>query len=46
MASRIAVYTDGSIDDSDEDLETIQKWMIDRLLKFKEVFGPYLTELI
>jgi len=46
MASRIAVYTDGSIDDSDEDLETIQVWMIDRLLKFKEVFGPYLTELI
>ncbi len=34
-ASRLALYTDGAIDDSDVDLEKIKQWHIDRLLKFK-----------
>ena len=45
-ASRIAVYTDGSINDSDERLAIIRGWMVERLLKFKEVFGPRLAELV
>ena len=45
-ASRIAVYTDGSIDDDDQMLEEIRAWMVERLLKFEEVFGPRLAELV
>ena len=44
-ASRIAAVRAGSIDDNQETLEEIQDWMVDRLLKFKEVFGPRLNEL-
>ena len=44
-ASRIATYTDGSIEDSDDKLLEIRNWMVDRLLKFKEVFGPKLADL-
>ena len=45
-ASRIAVYTNGSIDDPEERLAEIREWMVERLLKFKEVFGPRLAELV
>ena len=44
--SGIMVPRDGSIDDDDDTLEEIQTWMVDRLLKFKEVFGPRLAELV
>ena len=44
-ASRIAVVRPGSIDDDEDTLEEIQDWMVDRLLKFKEVFAPRLAEL-
>ena len=44
-ASRIAVYTDGSIDDPDDKLAEIHDWMVERLLKFRDVFGPLLDEL-
>ena len=44
-ASRIASVRAGSIDDDQETLEQIQDWMVDCLLKFKEVFTPYLDEL-
>ena len=44
-ASRISAVRAGSIDDDQETLEQIQDWMVDRLLKFKEVFGPRLAEL-
>ncbi len=37
IASRIALYRDGSIEDSEARLEEIKKWHIDRLLKLKEV---------
>ena len=45
-ASRIAAYTDGSIGDSENDLATTRMWMVDHFLKFKEVFGPRLAELV
>ena len=44
-ASRIAVVRQGSIDDDEDTLEEIHDWMVDRLLKFKEVFAPRLDEL-
>ena len=43
-ASRISVQRDGGIYDEDRHDE-IREWMVDRLLKFKEVFGPLLDEL-
>ena len=42
----IAVTRAGSITDSPEVLEEIQDWMIERLLKFKQIFGPRLKDLI
>ena len=45
-ASRIAIYRDGAIDASEEDLADIKKWHIEHLLKFKEVFTPYLKEIL
>lgn len=36
-ASRIAVYRNGSIEDDSATLEEIKNWMIQKLLKFKEV---------
>ena len=44
-ACRIQVVRPGTIDDYDDALAEIRGWMVDRLLKFKEVFGPYLEEL-
>lgn len=41
-ASRIAIYRDGSIRDSDEELSEIKKWHIEHLLKFKKMFVPLL----
>lgn len=44
-ASRIDAVRDGSIDDDDETLEEVRDWMVERLLAFKEVFGPRLAAL-
>ena len=44
-ASRISVVRQGSIEDNEDTLKVIQDWMVDRLLKFKEVFAPRLDEL-
>ena len=44
-ACRIAVTRPGAITDSPEILEEIQDWMIEKLLKFKQVFGPRLKDL-
>lgn len=38
-ASRIALYRDGSIDDSSEEVQSIHDWAIEKLLRFKHVFG-------
>jgi hypothetical protein len=44
-ACRVASYKSGSIDDSREKLEEARAWAIDRLLKFKSIFGPRLRGL-
>ena len=44
-ASRLALYTDGSIEDSDSDLETIKSWHIERLLKLKSILGDKVSLL-
>lgn len=43
-ASRIGTYRNGSIDDSEETLDEVRSWAIERLLKFKQVFGRWLLE--
>lgn len=45
-ACRVACYREGSIQDSAEKIEEYHDWMIDRLLRFKRVFGPILPKLI
>ncbi len=44
-ASRIAVYCAGSVDASNEELLRLQGWAIDRLLRFRVVFGPRIREV-
>ncbi len=44
-ACRVACYTTGSIEDSAEQQEQYRKWAIERLLRFKKVFGPRLPAL-
>ena len=44
-ACRINLVRAGSIDDNADTLEDIQSWMVESLLKFKEVFGPRLAEI-
>lgn len=44
-ACRILATRPGNINQDQQTLEQIQDWMVDRLLKFKEVFGPRLAEL-
>ena len=44
--SEIMVVRPGSIDDDEETLAEIRAWMVERLLKFKQVFGPRLDELV
>jgi len=41
-ACRIAVYRQGTIEDSTASLEEYHKWTVDHLLRFKAVFGPRL----
>lgn len=45
IASRITLYHEGSIKDSDERLGEVRAWVMDRLLELKRVFGPRLAEL-
>lgn len=44
-ACRIAAYATGSIEDPAEQWEQHRKWSIDRLLRFKKVFGRRLPDL-
>ncbi len=46
QACRIALHTEGSIDDSDDELRELRAWMVGNLLTFKDVFSPYLAELV
>jgi hypothetical protein len=41
-ASRISVSRPGSIDDSAEELAEVREWLVARLMRMKEVFGPTL----
>ena len=45
-ASRVSVRRPGSIDDNQETLEEIRRWMVDQLLAFKGAFGPRLPRLM
>lgn len=45
-ASRIALYRAGSIEADDAKLTETKSWMITYLLKFKQVFGARLAELV
>lgn len=45
-ASRLAFYCDGSISDSDSELEIIHSWHIEKLLKIKKVFSPILGPIV
>lgn len=44
-ASRIAIYRQGAIADSEQTLEAIRDWTIERLLRFRDVFGPRIAEI-
>ena len=45
-ACRISTIRTASIDDEQQVLEDLQRWMIEHLLAFKRVFTPYLKELV
>jgi hypothetical protein len=45
-ACRVAVYRSGSILDDPETLEEVRQWMIERLLRLKDVFGWRLAKLL
>jgi hypothetical protein len=44
-ACRVGTYRPGSIEQDPQVLEEIREWMIDRLLKFKNVFDVLLNDL-
>lgn len=43
--SHISVERDGTITDSEEDLEEIRRWMIENVEKIKDVFLPHMEEM-
>ncbi len=43
-ACRVAAYTDGSIDDESEQLENVEQWAVECLLKMKEIFPKVIQE--
>jgi hypothetical protein len=45
-ACRVALYKDGSIMDSEEELEEIRKWHIEKLLELKRKFGSNLALIV
>jgi hypothetical protein len=44
-ACRVAAYTSGSIENDERALEEIRHWMMDRLFRFRKVFGPRLRKV-
>lgn len=44
-ASRLALYADGSIDESDSELDKFKNWHIEKLLKLKLVLGKKIIPL-
>lgn len=45
-AGNIGIWRDGSLNDSEEELEEIRNWMFEYLLKFKKVFNPRMENII
>ncbi|WP_274428012.1 DUF4268 domain-containing protein [Desulfosarcina sp. BuS5] len=45
-ASRLALYINGNINDSDAELETVKNWHIDKLLKLKKHLGSRLKKAV
>ena len=45
-AKSTGVYRKASLNDSEEDLDEIRRWMFEYLLKFKKVFNPRLEPII
>lgn len=46
QACFVHAVRDSRIEDDDEELEQVRKWMIDRLLAFKSAFSPHLDEIL
>ena len=46
QSCRISAKRQASIGDDDDSLAHLQEWMVDRLLAFKCVFTPHLSELV
>ncbi len=44
-ATRVALYTNGSIDYDEKELANLRKWGIDNLIKFSKVFGREIINL-
>jgi hypothetical protein len=44
-ASRLALYIDGSIEESDAELEKVKNWHIEQLLKLKAALGKKIGRL-
>lgn len=44
-ASRLALYTDGSIEEPDSELEKVKNWHIEQLLKLKAALGNQIGQL-
>jgi hypothetical protein len=44
-ACRICIHRNGTIEDGEEKLKEIRAWVIPRLLKLKEVFGPRIQSM-
>ena len=44
-ASRLALYIDGSIEESDSELEKVKNWHIEQLLKLKSALGKKIGQL-
>jgi hypothetical protein len=45
-ACRVAVYREGSIEDSSEELAAARIWLVDRMLAIKRAFEPIAKELL
>ena len=45
-ASRVATYRAGSIESSPDEVREIREWLVDRLLRFKKVFGRRIAEIV
>lgn len=43
-ASRIAIYSEGSIDEDEASLAETKRWFVDNLLRFQTVFEPHLRD--